>query len=73
MAAPGTSRQDQARESAKMPRINPPEREMSADKDRGVRREKQKRAKELKRQAKQQQQAAYAGKPSPAAKAAKAA
>ncbi|MBW8828183.1 MAG: hypothetical protein JF606_01880 [Burkholderiales bacterium] len=28
---------------------------MSADKDRGIRRQKQKRAKELKRQAKQQQ------------------
>ena len=29
---------------------------MSADKDRGIRRQKQKRAKELKRQAKQQKQ-----------------
>lgn len=29
---------------------------MSADKDRGIRRQKQKRAKELKRQAKQQRQ-----------------
>jgi hypothetical protein len=40
---------------------------MSADKDRGIRREKQKRAKELKRQARQQ----YAKTPGSEAKAAK--
>lgn len=42
--------------SAPVPLINQPEIDMSADKDRGIRREKQKRAKELKRQAKQQKQ-----------------
>jgi hypothetical protein len=42
--------------SAPAPLINQPEIDMSADKDRGIRRQKQKRAKELKRQAKQQRQ-----------------
>jgi hypothetical protein len=40
--------------SVPVPLINQPEIDMSADKDRGVRRQKQKRAKDLKKQAKQQ-------------------
>lgn len=43
---------------------------MSADKDRGIRREKQKRAKQLKKDARLQQQAAVAAA-QPAAKSAK--
>jgi hypothetical protein len=46
-------------------RSTQPEKPMSADKDRGIRRVKQKRAKENKRQARQQREAAAAGSPAP--------
>jgi len=53
--------------------INPHEIDMSADKDRGIRRQKQKRAKALKRQAKQHTPAGsetrQANKPAPQAAA----
>jgi hypothetical protein len=47
-----------------LPAPRQPEIPMSADKDRGIRRQKQKRAKELKRQLRQQREAAAGTVPS---------